>query len=132
MLHAYWRLLLSLSWFSLFLQSTSFESFESSLFFIFDLRTSDRFHFERPPTRQMVVHGPAFVLFPNSPHVSIFNAMAGLVGAGIRSCALPKERNVTESHTFFPKTTVSWRKSLVSNKKMGLCLFICNYELIDS
>ena len=34
-----------------------------SFFFFYILRTSDRVNFERPPARQMVVHGRALVFF---------------------------------------------------------------------
>ena len=55
-----------------------------------------------------VVHGPALVSFPNSSSRFDLNAMAGkLVGGGIQSRILPKERR-----TFFPKTMVSWLRML--------------------
>ena len=104
-----------LSSFSLFLQSTFFES--SLLFFIL-LRAWDRIQTEgvqfseRARTR---VNGRSragvlvdFFRFQFDSLRFDTNAMARFrVGGGVRSCVLPKEWRA-----FFPKTTASWHSEL--------------------
>ena len=101
----------------LFLQ---FISFESSLFFTpYELEIESIF--ERPPARLWSFTGVRlFLRFQFVRSVKLLR-----VGAGIRSCALPKE-----CRAFFPKTTVSWHTTkvrlhkdiviLLNNLKSGL------------
>ena len=101
MLRAYWRFL-SLSLVSL--SSLQFTSFLNRVSFSRLKKLRIESIPKTPARASLVVRGPAFfVSLPNFSSGFDLIAMAGLVGGGFRSCALPKE-----CRAFFPKTTASW------------------------